>query len=96
MNDTAPTEIEPLEPYPTARNGQRGRVLKQLREAKGIGQAHVGSLMGLTQPDVSRIEREVYGGMPRGFGARYLKAVATIAAARGGACFEKCGCTKRE
>ncbi len=99
MTDTAEPQIEPQRPYDTAqmpKNGQRGRTLAKLREAAGIGQIHLANELGVLQPDISRIEREVYGGTPRGFSGRYLAAVAKIAAARGGACFERCGCTKRE
>lgn len=100
MTDTAEGDREAPAPYPmasVAKNGQRGRVLRKMREDAGIGQTHIGALLDppLTQPDVSRIEREVYGGVPRGFGGRYLAALATIAAARGGACFDRCGCTKQ-
>ena len=69
--------------------GLRGRALQQRRKQHGIGQRHLAQAMGVVQPEVSIIETEKYGGMPRGFSVRYLAALDAP-----GPHFEGCGCKK--
>lgn len=69
--------------------GLRGRALQQRRKQQGIGQHHIAKAMGVQQPEVSIIETEKYGGMPRGFSTRFLSALAEP-----GPHFDGCGCKK--
>lgn len=73
-------------------NGQRGRVLASIRKREGVGQDHLARAMGLTQPALSFMEGEVYGGVPRGFASRYLDAIAAVREGRAGEHYRRCGC----
>jgi predicted transcriptional regulator len=71
--------------------GLRGKALARKREQMGIGQTHVAISLGMLQPDLSRLERETFGGMPRGFSSRYLDALEGIQG-KASQHFPKCGC----
>lgn len=58
--------------------GLRGKRLASLREKKGIGQRHLARDLGISQPELSFMEGERFGGIPRGFSSRYQNAVAAI------------------
>lgn len=86
--------------------GLRGKALADLRKRLGIGQRHLGLLLGgVRQPTISDIENERLGGMPRGFSARAQVAMyglkarqqAVAGAELSGepwACFRGCGCSR--
>lgn len=60
----------------------RGRNLARLREREGIGQRHLARALDISQPELSFMEGERFGGVPRGFSSRYRNAVADIIAGR--------------
>lgn len=70
-------------PYPSL----RGRLLKALRARQGVGQVHLAHELGIGQPELSRLENEHYGGLPRGFSTRYQRALTNL-----GEHFPRCGC----
>ena len=65
---------------PQTRHGLRGTALKSRRQALGLGQVHVAREVGLRQPQLSDLEQETLGGMPRGRSADILEAMARIVA----------------
>jgi len=67
--------------------GYRGKILARKRAAQGVGQAHLAKALGMTGPELSRFEREVYGGLPRGLSARYIAALDALSE-----CYPRCGC----
>lgn len=95
MNDTPSTGEAPSAPYPTRSehtNGQRGKRLAAMRQRASVGQRHMATELGMSQPELSAIEREVYGGVPRGFSGRYTDHLFEIVHAGGQRCFPGCGC----
>lgn len=72
--------------------GLRGKLLKRLRERSLVGQRHLARQMGYTQPEISGFETERFGGLPRGFSARYQAALTEVIALAGTECSEGCGC----
>lgn len=72
--------------------GLRGRNLARLRDRENVGQRHLANVLGLSQPELSFMEREKFGGIPRGFSTRYRNAVADIVKAGRSECFKGCGC----
>lgn len=83
-------------PYHTGSRhpGLRGRALAALRISQGVGQRHQAEALGLTQPELSAMERERFGGLPRGFSSRYQDTLARIVADGERDCHKRCGCRK--
>lgn len=79
----------------TYRSGLRGKNLARLREKRGVGQRHLAMALGVSQPELSFMERERFGGIPRGFSSRYRNAITDITARPGAGCFKGCGCKLR-
>lgn len=81
------------EPYNTLsyRSGLRGRNLARLRDREGIGQRHLARDLGMKQPELSFMEHERFGGIPRGFSSRFRNAVADIVSGAS-AHYQGCGC----
>lgn len=83
----------------TRRRGVRGTALQNYRRRMKVGQRHVARALDLSQPNYSNLEREVYGGMPRGRSADALDAIAAILANDGADCWQGgessrgCGCS---
>lgn len=88
---TQQTSGAPLHRFP----GLRGRALANRRNAAEIGQAHVAHELGFPGPLLSFLERERYGGMPRGMSTRYQQALTRIADGES-PCFPHCGCRWQE
>ena len=67
--------------------GLRGRALQQRRKQLGYGQVHLARAMGIRQPELSVVETEKYGAVPRGWSTRYVAALNDP-----GPHFVGCGC----